>query len=132
MEKRQLEFLEDTVKYYSEDVNRRCVSADSDCFYSPKSISKEEISEGCAIGRHLTDKLKEELDKEFINETVLNNVLFNKLPNELRVLGKSFLEIVQRIHDNEKNWDEGGLTRFGELYVKKIKRRILLGDFKVD
>lgn len=60
----KLEFLEDTVKYYSENTNRRCVNnVIVGCYYSPENAGKIGISDGCAIGRHLKDSLKEKLDE---------------------------------------------------------------------
>lgn len=131
IQQKRLKFLEDTVKYYSEDINRRCIN-NKGCYYSPKSISKENISKGCAIGRHLTDKLKEELDENFENETVSKQQVFNLLPAELRELSKVFLRYVQRLHDTEIYWDSLGLTDLGEQYVGSIKERNIGGAFDID
>ena len=37
------EFLEDTIAYYSEDVNRRCIKG-TKCLYSPLNADKKGIS----------------------------------------------------------------------------------------
>jgi hypothetical protein len=60
------ELLLDTIEYYSIDRNRRC-ELDNSCKYSPKSAGKKGISEGCAIGRHLSEETKEFYDKQSVS-----------------------------------------------------------------
>lgn len=117
----KLEFLEDTVAYYSEDVNRRCRGA-VNCYYSPKNADKIGISEGCAIGRHLKDSLKEKLD-DTEESGVNTTVIFNKLPKKLRQLGQDFLTDIQILHDLQVYWNSKGLTKAGKEYYKAIKQK---------
>lgn len=116
LQQKQLAFLEDTIGHYN--INNRCVKY-GECRYSPKSIGLEGISEGCAIGRHLTEKLALSLDKGS-NTVVYKPEVFKKLPGSLRKLGKDFLSEVQCLHDNTRNWDESGLSVEGENKVRMI------------
>ena len=115
----RLEFLEDTIKYYSEDTSRRCLDGGF-CLYSPINACNNN-SEGCAIGRHLTPKLQLLLDKTENNSSVGNGKVFKKLPKWMRELGQDFLSDMQELHDEEYNWDEGGLTELGKERVQEIK-----------
>lgn len=122
----QLEFLEDTVKYYSEDVNRRCISSNG-CFYDPIQAGKEGVSDGCAIGRHLKPNLKVDLDNA--SENIVSEIkVFNQLPLKLKKLGREFLREVQKLHDSSMKsyWDEEGLTDSGKNKVKEIKKEFKL------
>lgn len=119
----KLEFLQDTVKYYSENTNRRCVNnVIVGCYYSPENAGKIGISDGCAIGRHLKDSLKEKLDDTEESE-VNTTVIFNKLPKKLKELGKDFLTDIQNLHDLQKYWNSEGLSKVGEEYYKDIKEK---------
>lgn len=128
MKIKRLQVLEDTVKYYSEDVNRRCLN-DYNCFYSPKSVGKEGVSEGCAVGRLLTQELRDFLDRKYTFEDLQSSVnkLFHHLPEDIKALGVSFLTHLQRLHDNQSYWDSTGLTLLGEKYVKSMRENIILG-----
>lgn len=128
LEQRRLEVLEDTVKYYSEDTNRRCVSASEDsvsvCMYSPKSVGKEGISQGCAIGRLLPDAMKDAIDFEFdaINIDTLIEEKDYPIPEEIISLGLVFLRALQTLHDMDEYWQQRkGLTPKGEVKVQEIK-----------
>lgn len=111
------EFLLDMVKYYSEDTNRRCTGPDR-CYYSPISVGKVGISEGCAIGRHLTPELQLELDS-FDISSVTKDYVFERLPNFLQELGKMFLFSVQSFHDQETNWTSQGKINQNVMRIVK-------------
>lgn len=128
LQQRQLEVLEDTVKYYSEDTNRRCISSledyGSECMYSPKSLGKEGISQGCAIGRLLPDAMKDDIDSKFdaINIDTLIEEKEYPIPEDIISLGVTFLRALQTLHDWDKYWQqEKGLTPEGEVKVQEIK-----------
>lgn len=108
------QFLLDTIKYYSKDTSRRCVS-EGKCTYSPKTLNKN--SEGCAIGRWLDEDLKLELDVNA--DSVQCDEVFQRLPDWMKSLGKSFLNSVQVLHDEDDNWDSG-LSKEGEYKVNLI------------
>lgn len=108
---KRLEILEDTVKYYSEDVTRRAVTDKGNCRY--KTIDGKR----CAIGRLSKKDLK-----EGYSVTNSNNIVFNELEEELQLLGGLFLESLQNLHDSRMNWDKNGITNEGLEYVEMIKK----------
>ena len=119
-----LEFLEDTVKYFSEDVSRRCVEITdaqlTKCTYAPQN--KEQT--GCAIGRHLTPTAQEILDME--NNISIHNVFERRdveslLPDWMLKIEPEVLMKVQNLHDFANNWTSRGLSVRGEQTVKSIK-----------
>lgn len=121
----KLVLLEDTIKYYSEDINRRCVNSTTDlCYYSSTSIP-DKWSDGCAIGRLLTPKLRLELDaksSEMSNTSVKH--IFHLLPENIQDYGKDFLDKLQKLHDNARNWNDEGLSEHGKIMVDEIKFEI--------
>lgn len=127
---KRLGFLTDTIRYYSDDVNRRCTTGSGQCYYNPASVNKQEISEGCAIGRHLPQSLKEKLDKWYGSEGAIEDVYEDdeetgikpeEFPESLIDLGLKFLTDIQCLHDYENHWQKSGLTEAGKEYVDKIK-----------
>lgn len=119
IQQKRIEFLEETVKYYSEDINRRCVSAAGRCLYDPTKAGKEHVSEGCAIGRKVSTELQIKLDDI---GGISNCDAFEILPEELQELGQEFLIQIQDLHDFSKNWNELGLSEKGVEMVNIIKR----------
>lgn len=118
LQQKQLEFLNDTIKYYSVNPQqRRCISGNA-CKYSPASLSIT-TSEGCAIGRKLPKELAIKLDKEYSSGVSL---IFNILPKDMQELGKMFLVSVQNLHDDSDYWTKNGLSKLGLDHVEKIKR----------
>ncbi len=113
----QLTFLEETVAHYN--INNKAYDSDG-CTYS----SIDDISKGCAIGRHIRDKtLCKRLDK--IGGVGKHNV-FKLLPKKLQKLGQKFLRKIQSLHDNEYNWSAIGLSYHGKTQVKLIKKEFNL------
>lgn len=110
------QFLLDTIKYYSEDTSRRCVS-EGKCTYSPETLNKN--SEGCAIGRWLDEELQLELDALGI-VPVQNEKVFDKLPKWMQGMGIYFLQHVQDLHDSSIYWDESGLSQLGKNKVNEM------------
>lgn len=128
IKERQLEILEDTVKYYSEDVLRRCVDND-ECRYSPESLNIQDISEGCAIGRLLPREICNKLDD--LDPNLSARSLFDTerypnlgIPQDILDLRKGFLTDLQALHDLNHHWDENGLSEKGKKLVSIIKQRI--------
>ena len=133
----ELEFLEDTIKYYSENTQRRCVNGTS-CFYSPIPANKEGISEGCAIGRFLDKDFALKIDKEgnndiFDGDTSIIKVLTvllekeenkSKFPDWMLKMEFLFLSDIQALHDAKSHWDKNGLTQEGLEYVDEIKNKL--------
>lgn len=121
------ELLDNTIRYYSEDINRRCRGEGRGCYYSPTKINKEGISEGCAIGRHLSPEVQLKFDNAVDvgsqSITTLYNTpqYFNLLPEWMKKMPVKFLGKIQRLHDNSQFWNEKGLTDKGLSYVDGIK-----------
>ena len=121
---KKLEFLEDTIKYYSEDNNRRCTKGQR-CYYSPIKAGKEGISEGCAIGRFLDKNTQHLFDSQAENS--INYLLSENeeyillLPEWMRTFDFQFLRAVQKLHDDMGCWVENGLSDYGLEGVQFIK-----------
>jgi len=121
LQQRQLDFLEDTVKYYSEDTSRRAVKFSGGCFYRTDDGRK------CAIGRHIPDELYNE---SIENKVIYSIIEFGCISDELRELGMLFLSYVQELHDSNVYWVSGeGLSIEGGKRVDYIKRRIIEGNY---
>ena len=115
LQQQRLEFLQNTINYYSEDVNRRAVVDNDDCI---ECRYLTEDGRKCAIGRFL-DITLEQSDK-LSNTPVESNRILNLLPNEVRDLGSPFLTDIQFLHDNNFFWNEEGLSHLGKKYVDTI------------
>ncbi len=126
IQKRQLKLLNETVAYYSVDKNRRCAGSGG-CYYSPESVDKVGISDGCAIGRLLTPELRQVIDAMVrsrglgVNSYVDTEYIFMLLPKRLQSLGREFLRDLQRLHDASTYWLDNGMSDTGLQFVKKIK-----------
>lgn len=110
IKEQRLDFLNETVKYYSEDTSRRAVADDGYCEYLI-----QETGNKCAIGRHI--KLQDYLNnKNKLEGSIVEDyIVFALLPEEVRRLGKEFLSRVQMFHDNKYYWNtDKGLTSKGE------------------
>ena len=131
----ELELLEDTIKYYSENTERRC-STRFTCYYSPITAGKENISEGCAIGRHLDKDFALQIDNNFIDgntDTGIINILSimlkkeenkSKFPDWMLKMKPKFLSDIQGLHDGVSHWNKNGLSQDGLEYVREIKYKL--------
>jgi hypothetical protein len=128
------EFLLDTLEYYSADVNRRCTDSAnlfSGCKYSPFNVGKVGVSEGCAIGRHMTPKNQKLADGcKNANIGYIFKTNPKLIPSKLRSLGVEFLTRVQRLHDSDENWCKDGISRKGAIYVKSMVNEFNLSPDK--
>lgn len=118
---KKLELVEDTVKYYSEDTQRRCLG-NGQCYYSPVTADNP-LSSGCAVGRLVSPELQLILDKHFACGLV---DIFHLLPEDIQEYGQDLLEELQRFHDGANNWDDDGLTLYGQTNLEKIYEKINL------
>lgn len=109
----RLDFLNETVQYYSEDVKRRAVENVS-CRYKTRDGKK------CALGRWIPDNLYNENIEGCGVEDLISRDL---LPDNIKILGAKFLMHVQRLHDFSGSWDKTRLTENGIDYVEEIKRQ---------
>lgn len=110
IKQQRLDLLNETVSYYSEDINKRAIK-DNFCYYYQADTGHK-----CAIGRHINyqDYLNNKLDEGF---TVKEYYIFALLPEHIRRLNEDFLYEVQRLHDGEDYWDVNGLSDKGKYKV---------------
>jgi hypothetical protein len=111
---KQTAFLRDTIEHYN--LNNRGIHENGACRYYPSQPN----TEGCAIGRKLPTELQLELDEYGCMSGVASSNVFNKLPDNLKELGQSFLSKIQGLHDTQGNWNEEGLSSYGKLSVDLI------------
>lgn len=128
LKQKRKEFLEDTWKYYDEDVSRRAIELkiatvdpiDPTKDNKLKSICKYKTSDGkkCAIGRYIPDdKYDPSIEGKGIGQEGVSNIL----PKEIMDLGDEFLVKIQLLHDCDDNWNEYGLSGQGESQVADIE-----------
>lgn len=120
------QFLDDTIKYYSENVKRRCKS-EKGCFYDAATIGKDKVSAGCAIGRWMTDAQKKKADKG--GQCPVDELPSDLVPKSLRKYHMEFLVSVQLLHDNDNNWHMSGLSDEGHSNVGTIRDNIARGHY---
>lgn len=121
LKQKRKEFLEDTWKYYAEDVSRRAVvSIDCTKEKQLQSTCRYRTSDGkkCAIGRHIPDNM---YDSRLEGQNIGGGQLSNAIPSEILDLGEHFLQTIQLLHDCDDNWNDHGLSAHGELMVAQIE-----------
>lgn len=113
-------FLEDTIKFYSEDTSRRAVREKGSVPKCVYRLNQEGLIKKCAIGRHIRD---EDYNPEIESPSgILTNLLAQEvLPIRVSQLGLEFLQNIQRLHDEDENWNESGISELGHQTVKEIK-----------
>jgi len=123
LQKKQLALLNETVAYYSEDVNRRCKNVTKGCAYDPATVGKEGISEGCAVGRLLSPRMKKQFDEKLVSNGIGMSVstAWNRLPKRIQVYGEGFLSALQCLHDADVFWIITGFHEAREKEVEHIK-----------
>lgn len=123
MTKEQL--LQSTIDYYGVDPeNRRCFK-DGNCKYSPKTAGKQGLSEGCAIGRHLSPKVQKAFDNFSGNSYSIIDIMAKEemkklLPEWMQEMPVGFLSSVQVLHDKSSSWGAKGLSNVGKQRVNRI------------
>lgn len=113
----KLEIIEETVKYYSEDVNRRAMNKEGGCMY------KNNEGEMCAVGRCLIDAEEfarfegwvDALDIEFNLESILKDQYTGHTID--------FWKDLQDLHDNPMNWNPDALTKEGRDFVNHLEEK---------
>jgi len=124
------EVLDETVKFYSEDVSRRSLTGAGECQYVGDGVN-------CAVGHwcHSPNPKWDRLDggdSPTIAQLFMDyDLSFDEFKEEVRHLNTiAFWFRIQRLHDVNSNWDEKGLTGLGRGVVSKIKADIKQGKFK--
>jgi hypothetical protein len=129
----ELELLEDTVKYYSEDTRRRAIvkkeSGITECWYTTDD------GKHCAVGRWLqpnyqnTDWIDNEgcSADDLINGTsaAYDRYEIDELfVEEVRNIPDWFWMDLQQLHDDDVFWDKDGLTEAGVKRVDELRQDI--------
>lgn len=126
----KLEIIDETVKFYSEDINRRAIiRGNTDGKPSHKCVYLTPDQRMCAFGRCMTiDSLKKAEEKGSLNSTIdglLSDLGLANVDDVLRAKyighSTSFWADVQILHDRDNHWDQNGLTKEGEKYVSNLK-----------
>ena len=109
-EKTYLDVLEETIAYYSEDPSRRSINpANGRCMYNGPDGRK------CGVAR-CCSKIPEEFESQAVSNAILEKYL---LPEYAHLDNLEFWSRIQNLHDDKSNWDDEGLSYFGE-FVSKI------------
>lgn len=120
-----LEFLEDTIQYYSVDPKgRRAVNERGVCKY--RIFDKDDnVTAKCAIGRYIPDRKY----NSGVEGLLISELQFNKtLSAKIRPLNTEFLIAVQRLHDgldygrDAGFWDVNGLTEKGQEKADELRK----------
>lgn len=119
-----LEFLKDTIAFYSADPKgRRSVKEGSTkCLYfGPNGTN-------CAVGRWIDPRFKDSIMSgvESYNEASVYDltlkfrgcIVFAATSLSLSVLGD-----MQLLHDFDDNWDQSGLSEKGEVLAKRLRKK---------
>jgi len=89
-----------------------------DCRYSPETVDKVGVSEGCWIGRH-TPYAKEIDEQGTLNNSLPSSQLILRdspyLPDWMKELNPVFTDECQRLHDISYHWNKEGLSYHGEI-----------------
>lgn len=124
--KTKLEIIEETVAYYSEDVNRRA-STEFGCYYHTEDgrncavarclVNAQEVEDyvvtncdGLASARTLHERLGEEKFQNLFKEDYKNH-------------DYKFWQDLQVLHDNNFYWNEKGLSIDGTIEYEKLKTK---------
>lgn len=101
-------------------INRNAKS--DGCRYEPFGGERKY---GCAVGRLLPTEIQQKCDSFYcIDEgsSVSNANILKRLPEDILALGKKFLEALQGLHDDEDNWTEKGMSKYGYMRIEEMKR----------
>lgn len=122
-----IQLIEETVAYYSEDVNRRS-KVDKACMYLASDGRK------CAVGRIMTDEALHEYGGNgcdvhgLIHEAMMGREsadwtwLIREEYREIKQL-EDLLNDLQDLHDDDNYWTKGGLSYIGRSRVEILKDR---------
>lgn len=119
--------LKETADFYSEDVSRRALNEMGRCRYLVP-----ENGNMCAFGRCMIDP-ENVSEGESVTQFGLNPKgpsMDEVLKDEYKGYHLEFWRDLQRLHDDDSNWDENGLTRVGADFVLKIYTNIDRGDYE--
>ena len=109
------DFLIETATHFN--INNRCYGQ-STCYYIPP---EGVCSEGCAIGRKLTQEEKDEVKEHDLNESGFDELIgVLNMPEYFCGMPQSFVEDCQDLHDTTSYWNESGLSDLGKKAFYRI------------
>jgi len=112
------EVVEDTVKYYSEDTNRRALEGPSCTYYNPENGNM------CAVGRYMYEPNKFTIgdigELDFLS--LLDDFKFEDImKDEVKHLtDTSFWRTLQSLHDASVYWLDNNLSEAGENKYEEL------------
>lgn len=113
----KVEIINETVHYYSEDVNRRGRNNIGDCVYLSSDGSM------CAVGRCLENP-DEFLNASYGIDDLVNTTKEESIDELLKEEYKGHSELfwinLQELHDNNYFWNSDGLSKNGEDRVLQL------------
>lgn len=119
----KLEIIQETVEYYSVDVNRRAINHNPEfrygCYYKKGKAY-------CAVGRVMLDPQEEWGGTvDILIDAIGRSIPFNDklLKPEYHNHSVNFWVDLQKLHDLPSYWNESGLTEEGLEYVSELKER---------
>jgi hypothetical protein len=128
--KARAEFLQDTIDYYSVSPNIRRSQGtyrNVNGTVTPACYYRGPNGEKCAIGRHIPNELYHTaMEGKWVGASALIQCA---LPEEVLALGTAFLKEVQALHDEDRYWDDKGLSKSGEFMVGKIQDTFIRDAF---
>ena len=122
--KNRQELFDNTILFFNK--NNRGLQESMGCSYSGANDT------ACAIGREITRELALELDNYDGVTAIREPNIFNKLPVRLKRMGQGFLTIIQELHDQERNWNDDGLTLVGREHARLIAEKYKLSTSKLE
>lgn len=123
------QMLVEVVKWFAPDPanrrNKRGVL--HGCYYAALDDKKK----GCAIGMFLDRELAIDLDGDYNMSSVGVQDAWNDLPEQLQLLGESYLTEIQDFHDANRYWSSSGLSDIGKSEVLSIIKSFKLDESKL-
>lgn len=116
----KLEILQETKDYYAADPSRRGVKIDdgvASCVY------KNDQGCMCAVGRCLTGEAFKKVGiiaNSAITTLIRLGSVDDLLRPECRGHSVGFWRMLQKFHDYNANWDDKGITTFGQDIYDKL------------
>jgi len=123
----ELKLLSDTVNHFNN--SNRSVT-EGTCLY----VCKDGTSEGCAIGRLMTEGEKEILLREgyiedYNGESLDEIIEFFGVPQKVFGYRFEFLIELQNLHDSNLYWDDKGPTEEGWTRIGEMRASILSNKY---
>lgn len=111
------QIIDETVAYYSEDIGRRAVNEVGGCVYFHGKTGNM-----CAVGRCANEPkyLNPDLFFTSLSDTLSDEEIFK---TEYQGHEPEFWAELQKLHDNKRYWNDGGLTEYGQKTVQRLKER---------